>query len=547
VTNEEFLSEFGHIAEGPDGTARLRRLILDLAVRGRLVPQDPADEPASVLLEHVAEERERLVMEKKAKKRKVINDVEPDQEPYRVPAGWVWSRLGSLCLPSQYGWTTKAASDGNIRLLRTTDISSGAINWPGVPWCAENPGDSDKYLLAAGDILVSRAGSIGLSVVLRDAPPDMSVFASYLIRFRPVPSGLTNDYARLYLQSPTYWQLVGATSSGTALENINATKLSDLAVAVPPLAEQQRIVARVDELMAICDELEEGQAKATELRAATGRSTLATIVEADRADTEHAVELINNHVRLALSPGTGAAEVVAELRKTILDLAVRGRLVPQDPADEPASVLLERIAEERERLVADRQITRARIATLENRLSSGPVGWEWASLMGICGIVPTPVRIKQSDYLTEGTTPVIDQGKQAIAGYTDDDAAIVPISEPMVIFGDHTRAVKLVAHDFAAGADGIKLLRPLSGINASWLFILIEAAPLSSRGYARHFSRLNKLPFAIPPLAEQRRIVARVDELMAFCDELEEGLLAERRVANDFAESAVSALVAQVA
>lgn len=164
-----------------------------------------------------------------------------------LPAGWGWSTLGELCHPSQYGWTTKAAESGSVRFLRTTDITHGPIEWSTVPFCAAPPEDLDRYRLKTGDIVISRAGSVGFSAVIEGPPPDEAVFASYLIRFRPREARMAR-YLAWYLQSPAYWQAIGVHAVGIALANVNAKKLSAIPVPVPPADEQDLLVAFLDTL-----------------------------------------------------------------------------------------------------------------------------------------------------------------------------------------------------------------------------------------------------------------------------------------------------------
>lgn len=176
-----------------------------------------------------------------------------------LPEGWVISSLGAICEQPQYGWTTSAKrSSGGIRLLRTTDISGGNIDWSAVPFCDEDPDNPDKYLLRKGDIIVSRAGSVGISYLIDECPP--AVFASYLIRLRVIPPVLP-EFVRLFLLSPDYWSAIAEGASGIAVQNINGSKLKDLRIPLPPLAEQKRIVAKVEELLARVNAAREHLAK----------------------------------------------------------------------------------------------------------------------------------------------------------------------------------------------------------------------------------------------------------------------------------------------
>lgn len=158
-----------------------------------------------------------------------------------LPAGWVWTTLGHVCEAPQYGWTTPAKNEGRVRLLRTTDITSGVIDWASVPFCTEEPPNAEKYLLRDGDIVISRAGSVGYSCLIQN--PAEAVFASYLIRFRPLIEG---KYVGYFLQSPSYWEAISERSLGIAIPNVNASKLRQIPFPLAPLPEQHRIVAEIE-------------------------------------------------------------------------------------------------------------------------------------------------------------------------------------------------------------------------------------------------------------------------------------------------------------
>jgi type I restriction enzyme S subunit len=167
-----------------------------------------------------------------------------------LPQGWKLTKIGEVCTKPQYGYTTKAAQEGNIHLLRTTDITSGQINWNTVPFCLENPSYPEKYILKDGDIVISRAGSIGCSYLIKN--PKYSVFASYLIRFQ-CKEIIDQKFFKLFLKSPLYWQSISEKKLGIAVLNINATKLQDIDIPLPPLPEQHRIVEKIEELFSELD------------------------------------------------------------------------------------------------------------------------------------------------------------------------------------------------------------------------------------------------------------------------------------------------------
>ncbi len=212
---------------------------------------------------------------------------------------WEWSTLGAVCEKPQYGWTTKSTVGKGLPYLRTSDISDGKLDWCSIPICLDKPSDLAKYRLHDEDIVVSRAGSVGVSLMIQN-PPE-AVFASYLIRLR-VRSALPR-YIGHFLKSPRYWEAISDAKAGIAVQNVNAKKLAAIQVPLPPLAEQQRIVAAIEEHF--------------------------------------------SRINAAESALQKLLDKVAALRRSILAAAFSGQLVPQDPDDEPASVLLERIVAER--------------------------------------------------------------------------------------------------------------------------------------------------------------------------------------------------------
>ncbi|MBE4292798.1 restriction endonuclease subunit S [Vibrio parahaemolyticus] len=245
--------------------------------------------------------------------------------------------------------------------------------------------------------------------------------------------------------------------------------------------------------------------------------------------TEH-IDIWTSAVKTRSTSGRGSSKKlelygVKKLRELILELAVRGKLVPQDPNDEPASVLLERISAEKAQLVKEKKITKPKklAEVCDDEFSFElPSNWDIRRLPDVYyTISPSGKKLKSSDVLEHGTYPVIDQGQEAIAGYSNDEERVIDIESPIIIFGDHTRNIKYVDFSFVPGADGTKILCPI-GIAPEFFYLQLRSYDIESRGYGRHFKILNENLFVIPSLEEQHRIVAKVDELMALCDQLEQ-------------------------
>lgn len=310
---------------------QLKNSILQWAIQGKLVPQDPNDEPASVLLERIRAEKARLVKEGKIKKDKnesVIYRGEDnshyekfsdgrvvcieDEIPFEVPAGWEWARMSSLSSVIHYGFTASAGLSGNAKLLRITDIQDGKVQWDDVPFCEIDKKGLCNYQLENDDIVIARTGgTVGKSFVISNISV-VAVFASYLIRIKPVP-GLYIPYIATYLESPCYWRQLTDATSGTGQPNVNGQSLSNLLVPIPPFDEQMRIVVERNNIYSHLQKYTTAQ---------------------DRIDA------LNESLR----------EI---LKKSVLQEAIHGRLVPQDPREEPASVLLEQIREEKRKLLKE--------------------------------------------------------------------------------------------------------------------------------------------------------------------------------------------------
>jgi type I restriction enzyme S subunit len=232
---------------------KLRTTILQLAVQGKLVAQDPNDEPASKLLQRIKAEKEKIAKTENGIKKDIL-DTKGD-ELFTMPKNWEWVRLDQITNTIHYGYTASANELlTDVRLLRITDIQNGKVEWASVPGCEIEKEKVSGYKLANNDILIARTGgTIGKSYLVENLEL-VVVFASYLIRAIP-NRYLFAKYLKIFLESDLYWKQLYERSMGTGQPNVNATSLKSLAVPLPPVEEQKRIAAKVDQLMSLCDEL----------------------------------------------------------------------------------------------------------------------------------------------------------------------------------------------------------------------------------------------------------------------------------------------------
>ncbi|WP_337908881.1 restriction endonuclease subunit S [Vibrio cholerae] len=548
------------------GIKKLRELILELAVRGKLVPQDPNDEPASVLLERITAEKAQLVKEKKIKTTSKLKHVSIAEQPFSIPPNWQWSRLGELSKDIHYGYTASAKheSDG-IRLLRITDIQDDKVNWATVPACEITSQKAETYLLENDDILIARTGgTIGKSYLVENIDVH-AVFASYLIRVRKITE-LNASFVKVFLGSQLYWSQLYANAAGTGQPNVNATALKSLIIPIPTLEEQHRIVAKVDELMALCDQLEQQTEASLDAHQVLVETLLATLT-----NSQDATELMANWARISEHFDTlfTTEQSIDQLKQTILQLAVMGKLVPQDPNDEPAAKLLERIAEEKALLVKEKKIKKEKpqpFISEDGRLFELPNGWVWSNIgetfLVTGGLQKTPKRtpvLNHYPYLAvanvqRGRLELDDLKRFEVTSEELERYRLMP-GDLMVVEGNGSEneigrcAIWSGEVQDCLHQNHLIKCRPLSLDLSSWVLqtlnspfgiaVMKSLAVTSSGLYNLSVGKIRSIAFPLPPLKEQHRIVAKVDGLMALCDQLKSRLQTSQQTQLALAEALV--------
>ncbi|HHY0507526.1 TPA: restriction endonuclease subunit S [Vibrio parahaemolyticus] len=528
------------------GVKKLRELILELAVRGKLVPQDQNDEPASVLLERIAAEKAQLVKEKRIKKQKALPKVTEQEALFNVPKAWEWTRLGNLSSDIHYGYTASAKPDSEgVRLLRITDIQNDKVNWETVPACDITEDKAKSYLLENDDILIARTGgTIGKSYLVENIDLQ-AVFASYLIRVKRIQA-VYAPFTKVFLGSQLYWKQLIENSAGTGQPNVNATALKQLLFVMPPFEEQKRIVAKVDELMTLCDQLEQQ----TETSIEAHQVLVTTLLEM-LTNSASAEELMQNWQMIAGHFDTlfTTEESIDQLKQTILQLAVMGKLVPQDPNDEPAAILLERIAKEKEQLIKEKKIKKQKalppIADDEKPFEL-PQGWSIERLGNICekmGSGSTP-RGGQSAYVAEGI-PFLRSQNVWNGELKLNDIAYIPkethdkMENTKVYPGDillnitgaslGRSTIFPVEIPEANVSQHVTIIRLIEPTMKEFVHLGIVSPLMQSLVWGRQVGMaieglskkvLEQFEFPVPPLEEQKRIFMKVNELVDVCEQL---------------------------
>ena len=532
------------------GISKLRELVLELAVRGKLVPQDANDEPASVLLEKITVEKTKLLEDGGIKKVKKLKKVNEDEKPFVIPQEWEWIRLGSIANTNTgYAFKSGEYKDKGVFVLRVTNINQdGSIDIKDSKFISEQEASTvyKKFQLSMGDVLlVMVGGSLGkIGIVSDDVLP--AVLNQNMWKLDTF-GYLSRDYFIYGLRFINNNQLeITKSTHGHLSQGDYLTKL----IPLPPLAEQHRIVAKVNELMLLCDQLEQQTEASIDTHAMLVEVLLTTLTDSTDAD-----ELAQNWARISeyFDSLFTTEQSIESLKQTVLQLAVMGKLVPQNPDDETASVLLENIAKEKEQLIKDKKIKKQKTLlsiTDEETPFELPYGWEWCCL-GNLTTIRGGKRLPKGYQLTTEKTPYIyirvtDMRNGSIR---DDDIHYISkevqsqisnyiITQDdiyMTIVGATIGKCGLVPSKF----NGMNLTEnaariiPFYGVEKNYLFKCLDSSFAQKQFFDKTkqvgvqkmaLNRLSSTKIPLPPLAEQHRIVAKVDELMAICDQLKEKL-----------------------
>jgi type I restriction enzyme S subunit len=523
------------------GIKKLRVLILELAVHGKLVPQDPNDESASVLLERIAKEKARLLKEGRIAKKESLPRLSEEEKRFDLPNGWVWARFGEI-FELEYGDNlpeAKRKSTGEYPVFG----SNGVV------------GSHDSYCIDKPCIVVGRKGSAGaLNLCLNDKCWVTDVAYSVI-----PPSALDLKFVFKLFHT------LGLDSLGKGIKpGLNRNEAYVLPIAIPSLKEQHRIVAKVDELMALCDQLEQQQTHSIEAHQTLVASLLGTLTRVvSQQEFNAAWARIASHFDTLFT--TEAS--IDQLKQTVLQLAVMGKLVQQDKNEESASILLEKISEQKVRLVDAGEIRKQKPLSNtdeEEQQFELPVGWKWCRLHEIVyllgdGLHGTPeYTLNEKYYFVNGNN--LNDGQIVIKSETKTVAQDQynkykkPLGENSVLVSINGTLGNVAFYNNEAVILGKSacFFNLAEGIYKQFIKLVIDApsfADYSNKNATGStiknlgLSAMNSLPIALPPKEEQHRIVAKVDELMELCDTLKARLADAKTIQLHLADAIVEQAV----
>jgi type I restriction enzyme S subunit len=550
------------LSSATNGIQKLRELILELAVRGKLIPQDPSNEPASELLKRIAEEKSRMVAEGKLKKQKPLVEIGEEEKAFELPHSWDWARFGDICAikgelvrPEDFPELRQVGPDciekGTGRLIKSRTVKESGVKGP-----------NSRFF--AGQIVYSKIRPSLSKAILADFDGLCSA------DMYPIDAFIDSKFLLKEILSEVFLGQVRVAENRIKMPKLNQESLTSFVLAIPPLAEQHRIVAKVDELMSLCDRLEAQQADAESVKARLVQAMLDSLTQAsDANDFANCWQHLAEHCHTLFTTEFS----IDALKQTLLQLAVMGKLVPQDSMDESGKELSKRIQSSR--------IDKRKIVTLAEDAVSLLVGelpenWGWSSVDQISADEPRAItdgpfgaNLKTEHYIeTPGYRVVrlqnigngnfrnehrayIDQdrfekikkhqvlpGDLIVAGLIDTSIRCCIAPEdigPAVVKADCYRfaAHPLISSKYVLYYLNSKMAREFAAIHHHGL-------TLTRIG----LGNFRNIPVPLPPTDEQHRIVTKLDQLMILCDQLKDRLTKARQLNELLAGTLIEQAVA---
>lgn len=541
------LSNLNLLATALGGVVKLRELILALAVQGKLVPQDPADETARVLLQKIRAEKDRLIAEGQIRRDKSLAAIADEEKPFELPEGWEWVRLAELAYPQAgFAFRSNGFNEAGLGLplIRIRDVGD---NDPATFFSGEF---RPEFVVQPGDWLISMDGEFR---VREWRGPD-ALLNQRVTRLIFFGDELSQPFVSIALQFRLR-ELQG-TKAYTTVDHLSGGQIAAALIPLPPLPEQSRIVTRVEELMRLCDALEaKGQLEATQ-HAQLVSTLLGTLTASATSEelADHWLRVAQNFDLLLDRP-----EAIDALELTIFGLALRGVLTSREPADVPALEVLKRVAERRKKTRANSNSNNAG-PTAENPFALPP-SWAWCTVEEVATVCLGGTPARQEPSYWNGSIPWVSSGEVAngrisetkekitAAGLAHSNAKVYPKNTVLVaMIGQGKTRGQSAILDIEACTNqnvaGLVLEQDAANPDYIFLWALHEYVRTRSGGRGGAQPALNgaiirSLRLPLPPLAEQSRIVSRVATLRRLCADLRQRLVASQTTQSHLAQALV--------
>lgn len=563
MSTDLLFEHFDTLATAPDGIERLRELILQLALQGKLGTQDERDEPASILSSRINQNRKQLIDNRSISKSRNLPEIDLEEIPFQIPENWIWLRLDDI----GHNWGQKEP-DNIFTYIDVTAINKekGIIGDDVNILRPEEAPSRARKIVRKGTVIYStvRPYLLNIAIVDKDFNPEPIVSTAFAV-IHPF-EGISNRYLFYYLRSKPFIEYVESQMTGMAYPAINDVKFHMGLIPVPPLAEQHRIVEKVDRLMALCDELEALQQQERAGCLKLGKASLAGL---QNAESPEEFERLWAQVCDAFELILDCPENVDILRQTILQLAVQGRLVRQDPDDEPGITLIEKIRRERKQQVKGRKIEfQQPLASIKEKkiTYSIPATWIWIRLGETIESMANGIYKPEIFYSNDGiaclrmyninsgeinfknlkkmelTDREIDQyllkkGDLLVNRVNSRElvgkAAVIPdLQEPMIF---ESKNIRVRFNNHLILPDFVNILFQTKDVLQSWQGKAKQTCGQASVSQPQ----IAEIYTPLPPLAEQYRIVEKVKTMMVLLDKLEKRLKEGFNIQNRLAEAFV--------
>ncbi|MGJ7759699.1 restriction endonuclease subunit S [Escherichia coli] len=551
------------------GIKKLRELILELAVRGKLVPQDPNDEPASELLKRIAAEKAELVKQGKIKKQKPLPEISEEEKPFELPEGWEWARINDIAsFTNGYAFKSSEFQNSGVGIVKIGDIdSSGFISTAGMSYVSEKKINvlPEEMRVNPGDMVIAMSGATTGKLGFNKTK------STFLLNQRVgkiVTYSVDKEFIYHYLSTRIEENL--SISLGSAIPNISTAQINNIIIPIPPSDEQVKIIARVKLLISLCDQLEQQSLTSLDAHQQLVETLLGTLT-----DSQNAEELAENWARISEHFDTlfTTEASVDALKQTILQLAVMGKLVPQDPNDEPASELLKRIAQEKAQLVKEGKIKKQKPLppiSDEEKPFELPEGWEWCKF-GLTSEFINGDRgsnyPNKNEYVSQGI-PWINTGhieKNGTLTVTEmnfiTEGKFNELRSGKIQKGDLVYCLRgatfgktafVIPYETGAIASSLMIIRPFITEMGGYIYNYLTSPFGRSQIY--RFDNGSAQPnlsansvmlysFPCPPLTEQYRIFSQVGLLHELCDKLKTRIKTAQQTQPHLADALTDAAI----